>query len=646
MSDNNNLINNTKGYGYPLWSALLAILAIALLFIIIFISLSVQRLGVTEVEEAEAASNKIFSALAVSTLEPVISEDVAGLETILEQIIIQVPEINSITVKNEEGTVLVHRERHPQKSSEHLKSFLKKITFEGEDFGEIGIGWDVGSKILAIKKNGVNRWLATCIPLISLTVVFGISLHFLLLRPLAKIRDRILAINSGNLSPLRSFAGSREIQVLQVTVNNLCYSLETQYQQKKELLLANEKADNELTKRRETEAEREQLQEKLHKSQKMEAIGMLAGRVAHDLNNVLSGIVSYPDLLSTQLSPDSPHIKTVNAIKSSGEKAAAIVQDLLSLARRGITNTEVMNVNDVINQYVISPEYDNLMSYHSNICLVKKLEEPLFNIEGSTVHLSKAIMNLVTNAVEAMPEGGDLVISTENRYVDRPIQGYDEVQEGDYVTVTITDTGVGIPLEDKGKIFEPFFTNKKMGRSGTGLGMAVVWGTVKDHNGYIDLQTSEGNGTTFSLYFPISRQALTQKIERLAVASYKGNNESILVVDDVELQRTIATDILSELGYKVVVVSSGEAAVDYVKNNSVDMVLLDMIMEPGIDGIETFKQMKEITPSVKAVLASGYSETSRVKEIRKLGINHNIKKPYSMEKLGLAVRDELKQFIS
>lgn len=635
------LINNQKGYGYPLWVVLVSILTVTVLIIIIFVLINFRKLERREVEEAYAASNKIYAALAVSTLESVISEDVAGLETIIEQVLLQVTEIQSITVKNEEGLTLIHRESNRQSLSKDIRTFLKAITFEDENFGEMSIAWDVGQKILAIKRHTFNRWVAICIFLMILTIVFVVSLHLFLLKPIAKIRDRILAINNSDLTPVTTFTGSREIQLLQVTVNNLCHSLETEKQQRKELIVAKQKADNELFRRKQTEIEREKLQAQLHKSQKMEAIGMLAGRVAHDLNNVLSGIVSYPELLSLQLPSDSPHLKTVNAIKNSGEKAAAIVQDLLTLARRGITNTEIIDVNDVITQYLMSPEYEKLMSFHSNIRIITNFEEHLFNIKGSNVHLSKTIMNLVSNAAEAMPKGGDLVISTENRYIDKPVHGYDQVQEGDYIALIITDTGVGIPLEDKGKIFEPFFTNKQMGRSGTGLGMAVVWGMVKDHNGYIDLQTSEGVGTTFTLYFPITRESLTKKTEQIGVASYMGNGESILVVDDVELQRIIAKDILSELGYDVVAVSSGEEAVEYVKKNSVDIVLLDMIMDPGIDGIETFKRINGINPSLKAIVASGYSETERIKEIKQLGIKQNIKKPYSLEKIGLAVRDEL-----
>ncbi|GAG24157.1 unnamed protein product, partial [marine sediment metagenome] len=243
-------------------------------------------------------------------------------------------------------------------------------------------------------------------------------------------------------------------------------------------------------------------------------------------------------------------------------------------------------------------------------------------------------MNLVSNAAEAMPGGGEMLISTESRYIDRPIRGYDEVEEGDYVVLTVSDTGVGIPTEDLERIFEPFYTKKKMGRSGTGLGMAVVWGTVKDHNGYIDLQSIEGKGTTFTLYFPVTRKELAKDKAPVSIKDYMGKGESILIVDDVKEQRDIASSILSELGYSVSSVSSGEEAVEYLKNYSADLLLLDMIMDPEIDGLETYKRILEFHPAQKAIIASGFSETDRVKEAQKLGAGKYIKKPYTLEKIG------------
>ena len=396
-----------------------------------------------------------------------------------------------------------------------------------------------------------------------------------------------------------------------------------------------------LTKRKQAEAEKEKLEAQLQRAQKMEALGTLAGGVAHDLNNILSGTVSYPELLLLEMPEDSPLRKPLLTIQESGKKAAAIVQDLLTLARRGVVNPEVVNLNDIITKYLKSPEYEKLSLYHPGVKVETHLEENLYNLSGSPVHLTKTIMNLVSNAAEAMSAGGSIRISSENRYVDRPINGYEDVAEGDYVTLTVSDTGIGISSEDIGRIFEPFYTKKKMGRSGTGLGMAVVWGTVKDHNGYIDVQSTEGKGTTFTLHFPATWKQSSQGEPILSIQNYMGEGESILIVDDVKEQREIASNILKKLGYTPHSVSSGEEAVEYVKKNSPDLLILDMIMNPGMDGFETYRKILELHPGQRAIIASGYSETARVKEARKLGAGAYVKKPYSLEEIGLTVKAQL-----
>jgi CheY-like chemotaxis protein len=180
-----------------------------------------------------------------------------------------------------------------------------------------------------------------------------------------------------------------------------------------------------------------------------------------------------------------------------------------------------------------------------------------------------------------------------------------------------------------------------MGRSGTGLGMAVVWGTVKDHNGYIDVQSTERKGTTFTLYFPITRKEIAKQKSRLSIDDYMGKEESILVVDDVKEQRELALALLTKLGYAADTVSSGERAVEYLKEHSVDLIVLDMIMEPGIDGFDTYKKIIEVHPRQKAIIASGFSETDRVKEAQRLGAGQYIKKPYTIENIGLAIKEEL-----
>jgi len=402
-----------------------------------------------------------------------------------------------------------------------------------------------------------------------------------------------------------------------------------------------EKLEKEMAERKIAAQEKNELELRLHRSEKMEAIGTLAGGVAHDLNNILSGIVSYPELLLLDLPQDSPLRKPIQTIQRSGERAATIVQDLLTLARRGVMVSEIVNMNTIIKEYLKSPEHRRLLSFHHDVDIETFLEKDLLDMSGSPVHLLKTVMNLVSNAAEAMPGGGKIIIHTGNQYVDLPIRGYDDVKEGDYVTLSVTDSGVGILPEDKERIFEPFYTKKKMGRSGTGLGMAVVWGTVKDHEGYIDFESSENGDTIFKLYFPVTRKEIVQDTPDLFMEDFSGNGESILIADDVEEQREIASMILRQLGYAVSTVSSGEKAIEYLKNNSVDLLVLDMIMDPGIDGLDTYREVLKLHPEQKAVIVSGYTETDRIREAQKLGAGQYIKKPYSINKFGVAVKTEL-----
>jgi PAS domain S-box-containing protein len=389
------------------------------------------------------------------------------------------------------------------------------------------------------------------------------------------------------------------------------------------------------------EEERQRLETKLQNARKMEVLGTLAGGVAHDLNNVLGGIVTYPELLLMKLPDDSPLRKPILNIQKSGEKAAAIIQDMLTLARRGVNTKVVLNLNDIISDHLRTPEHEKLKFFHPNVKIVMNLEENLLNIMGSPVHLSQTVMNLISNAAEAMPDGGTIIVSTQNRHIDKLTNDYKDVREGDYVTLTVSDTGIGIPEEDVERIFEPFYTKKKMGRSGTGLGMTVVWGTVEDHGGYIDIQNTEGKGTTFIISFPVTRRKSAKNEPLLSIEDYAGKGESILVVDDVEEQRNIASGILEKLGYFVTTVSSGEEAAEYMKYHSADLLVLDMIMDPGIDGIETYKRILTLHPDQKAIIASGFSESERFKQAQKLGAATYVKKPYLIREIGIAVRNEL-----
>jgi PAS domain S-box-containing protein len=396
-----------------------------------------------------------------------------------------------------------------------------------------------------------------------------------------------------------------------------------------------------ITDRKRAEEEKQSLQERLQRAEKMESLGLLAGGVAHDLNNVLGIVVGYAELILESVDAASsikPHL--VNIMKG-GQKAAAIVDDLLTLARRGVSGKEVRNLNEIIADCQQSPEFEKLYSYHPAVKINSDLEPDQPNITCSSVHLGKSFYNLVSNACEAMPKGGMVTIKTTSQYLEQPLQGYDEVRGGEYVVLSVSDTGEGISAADLKRIFEPFYTKKVMGRSGTGLGLAVVWGTVKDHHGYINVQSEKGKGSTFTLYFPVTREDITAEGGAASISEYMGEGESILVVDDVKEQRDLAASILKALNYNVASVASGEEAVAYLKNHEVDIMVLDMIMDPGMDGLDTYRSVLEIRPKQKAIIVSGFAESDRVHEAQGLGAGAYVKKPYIKEKLGMVVREEL-----
>ncbi|MBU0969332.1 MAG: response regulator, partial [Proteobacteria bacterium] len=363
--------------------------------------------------------------------------------------------------------------------------------------------------------------------------------------------------------------------------------------------------------------------------------------VAHDLNNVLSGVVTYPELLLLDQPPKSPMAEALNIIHASGLRASEIVQDLLTLSRRGVMTREVVDLNAITAEFLRTPEYEKILSFHPQVSVTQDLAADFPFLKGSGIHLQKTIMNLVSNAAEAQVEKGTIKIATVNRHLDRPVKGYDQVAAGDYVVLTVEDQGTGINPEDMKRIFEPFFTKKVMGRSGTGLGMAVVWGTVQDHGAYIDIISHPGKGTRFDLYFPVTTEKPDGRPDALCMGDLMGNKETILIVDDVSEQRTIAGTILERLGYKALAVASGEEAVSYLASNTVDLLLLDMIMDPGIDGLETFRRIREFRPNQKAIIVSGFSQNHKVRQTLALGAGQYIKKPYTIEKIGLAVQKEL-----
>jgi len=389
------------------------------------------------------------------------------------------------------------------------------------------------------------------------------------------------------------------------------------------------------------EQEKIKLLEKLAIANKIETLGLMAGSIAHDLNNILSGIVTYPEMILAQMDPSDKYRKSIEFIRDTGKRAAAVVSDLLTVTRGSKAPKNTCSLNQLIINHLDTIEHQTIASRFKGVRIETHLADDLLNMNCSDVHISKVIMNLINNAMEASEQNGNIVLSTSNKILDTPIKGYEKITPGAYVVFTISDNGSGIPEHALSKIFEPFYSKKKMGRSGTGLGLAIVWSTVHDHNGYISVRSNE-KGTTFDLFFPASDKKAATVPEGISINAYKGHGETVLIVDDQENQRDIAYNLLNELNYQAFAVSSGEEAVAYLQQNKADLVLLDMIMEPGINGRETYEQILTINPAQKAIIASGFSEDEEVGKINELGDIQFIRKPYGIDQIGIAILQTLR----
>jgi PAS domain S-box-containing protein len=393
-----------------------------------------------------------------------------------------------------------------------------------------------------------------------------------------------------------------------------------------------------ITERRKQEEQQQALQERLDRAERMESIGVLAGGVAHDLNNILGPLVAYPEMIMLKLPADSPIRRQLEIMGRSAKEAADVIQDLLALARRGRYEMKPTNLNEVVKAYLESPNFLSLQAVNRQVSVDVRLDRVLPNLMGSSTHLMKALMNLVVNAFDAMPEGGTLTITTTHGTTNAPSSVQMQARDEGYLQLRVRDTGIGIDPRDLPKIFEPYFSNKEMGKSGSGLGLSVVYGITKDHKGYYDVRSALKKGTEFVLSFPASPEYVEVKAE---IAKDCRGQETILVVDDMEEQREIVSDVLCRLEYSVKTAANGHEAVSLLKNDSVDLVILDMIMEADFDGLDAYREILALHPGQKALIVSGFSATDRVGDMQSLGAGAYLRKPYSGQELAEAVRAEL-----
>ncbi|MGB3212784.1 MAG: response regulator [Desulforhopalus sp.] len=399
-------------------------------------------------------------------------------------------------------------------------------------------------------------------------------------------------------------------------------------------------AVRDITKRQQEEQVRNKLEERLTYAMRMESIGLMAGSVAHDLNNILSSIVTFPELLLLQMPAKAKYRKDIERIKRAGQQAAAVVTDLLTIARGSTCKKKIRNLNSILLEYKRSLDFQDQIKSLPDITIKMDLDRHLKNTRVSPTHVTNCLINLVRNGVEAIEVSGNITIKTANRFLTETLYSYENIPPGHYATIIVTDTGKGIAASDIPHIFEPFYSRKKMGRSGTGLGLTVIMHTMRDHCGFIDIRSGE-NGTVFELFFPAARQKQPFERAPASLDLLQGKGEKILIVDDEESQRSITAAILNKLGYTTCTAENGEQAIQFIKNNPVDLLLLDMIMDPGMNGYETFKEIRQIIPNQKAVVASGFHNHPDREKLKALGISHYLPKPLNVTHLALAIREEI-----
>ena len=384
-----------------------------------------------------------------------------------------------------------------------------------------------------------------------------------------------------------------------------------------------------VSERKEAEEQNRKLEIQVRQAQKMESIGTLAGGIAHDFNNILMGIQGNASLMALKTDLAHPNYEKIKNIESYVENGTELTRQLLGFARRGKYHAIATDLNDVIDKSATL-----FGRTKKEIRIQKDLVADIWTVEVDRGQIEQALLNLYVNAWQAMPQGGDLYLKTENVILDAEFVNAKpyKVEAGDYIKITVTDTGIGIDQETRERIFEPFFTTKEMGR-GTGLGLASVYGVIKNHEGYINVYSEIDQGTTFTIYLPASRKKIQKQTEK-AVASVAMGTGTLLLVDDEEMIIKVGKELLQELGYQVMSALSGQEAIELYKENAdkIDLVIMDMIM-PGMSGGETFDRLKEINPEIKVLLSSGYSINGQASKILERGCDGFIQKPFNLIQL-------------
>ncbi len=382
--------------------------------------------------------------------------------------------------------------------------------------------------------------------------------------------------------------------------------------------------------------EQKRLERVAQHNKKLEAISFLAGVVAHEFNNLLMGIQGYTSLMMSETDASQPGHEKLDKIEAHVNRGHELTKQLLGFTTQAKYDVKAINLNKLIKRSV-----EQFFPSRKKLKIYTRFQKDIWMSDLDEGQIEQVLLNIYLNAWEAMPNGGELNLQTENIQFDGKYAEFFGVPKGEYVKISVTDTGIGMDHETQERIFEPLFTTKGKG-VGKGLGLAFSKRTINNHSGVITVYSERGHGTTFNIYLPVSKDKITHASATPHSSDVVKGTETVLLVDDEKMILDVGSQMLEEMGYNVLMAGGGVEAVEVVEDNpdEVDLVILDMVM-PGIGGRETYEKLKEINPDIVVLLASGYSVTSEVTNMLKQGCNAFIQKPFNMKQLSWKIREVL-----